>query len=76
MAFTQLLSDVEREYERMAKFTTGFSKEQLDRMTGVFTDQGVVSEKMTVGKSLGQRTVIRIEDNDGHVFERRERKSS
>jgi quinol monooxygenase YgiN len=37
-------------------------------MTGVFTDQGVVSEK-TVGKSVGQRTVIRIENNDRHVFE-------
>ncbi|HET8563844.1 MAG TPA: DUF1579 family protein [Candidatus Binatia bacterium] len=37
-------------------------------MTGVFTDQGVVNEK-TVGKAVGQRTVIRIESNDRHVFE-------
>jgi quinol monooxygenase YgiN len=37
-------------------------------MTGVFTDQGVVSEK-TVGKSVGQRTVIRIESDDRHTFE-------
>jgi hypothetical protein len=37
-------------------------------MTGVFTDQGVVSEK-TVGKSVVQRTVIRIESNDRHIFE-------
>ena len=37
-------------------------------MTGVFTDQGVVSE-MTVGKTVGQRTVIRIENDDRHVFE-------
>jgi len=43
-----------------------------DRMpievTGVFTDQGVVSEQ-TVGKPVGQRTVISIESNDRHVFE-------
>jgi len=37
-------------------------------MTGVFTDQGVVSDA-TVGKPIGQRTVIRIENNDRHVIE-------
>ena len=37
-------------------------------MTGVFTDQGVVGER-TVGKPVGQRTVIRIENDDRHVFE-------
>ena len=37
-------------------------------MTGVFTDQGVVNEQ-TVGKSVVQRTVIRIENNDRHIFE-------
>ena len=37
-------------------------------MTGVFTDQGVVSER-TVGKRVGQRTVIRMENDDRHVFE-------
>jgi hypothetical protein len=37
-------------------------------MIGVFTDQGVVNEN-TVGKSVGQRTVIRIENNDRHIFE-------
>ena len=37
-------------------------------VTGVFTDQGIVNER-TVGKSIGQRTVIRIENNDHHVFE-------
>jgi hypothetical protein len=37
-------------------------------LTGVFTDQGVVNEQ-TVGKPVGQRTVIRIESNDRHVFE-------
>jgi Bacterial protein of unknown function (DUF899)/Protein of unknown function (DUF1579) len=37
-------------------------------VTGVFTDQGVVSEQ-TVGKPIVQRTVIRIEHHDRHVFE-------
>ena len=37
-------------------------------VTGVFTDQGVVNEK-TVGKLVVQRTVIRIESNDRHMFE-------
>jgi Protein of unknown function (DUF1579) len=46
------------------------SGEQMPiEVTGVFTDQGVVSEQ-TVGKPIGQRTVvIRIESNDRHVFE-------
>jgi hypothetical protein len=35
MAFTQLLSDVEGEYERMAKFTKGLSKEQLHRKANI-----------------------------------------
>src|SRR5262245_45862302 len=37
-------------------------------MTGVFTDQGVVNEQ-TVGKQVVQRTVIRIESHERHVFE-------
>ena len=37
-------------------------------VTGVFTDQGVVSEQ-TVGKPIGQRTVIRVESHDRHIFE-------
>jgi Protein of unknown function (DUF1579) len=37
-------------------------------VTGVFTDQGVVSE-LTVGRPIGQRTVIRIESQDRHIFE-------
>jgi quinol monooxygenase YgiN len=37
-------------------------------LTGVFTDQGVVNAD-TVGKPVAQRTVIRIEGNDRHVYE-------
>jgi hypothetical protein len=37
-------------------------------LTGTFTDPGVVSEK-TLGKPIEQRTVIRIESDDHHVFE-------
>jgi hypothetical protein len=45
------------------------SGEQMPiEVTGVFTDQGVVSEQ-TVGKPIGQRTVIRIESHERHIFE-------
>jgi hypothetical protein len=37
-------------------------------VSGVFTDQGVVSEQ-TVGKPVGQRTVFRIESHDRHTSE-------
>ena len=37
-------------------------------MSGSFTDQGVAGEE-TVGKSVGMRTLIKIENNDRHVFE-------
>jgi len=46
----------------------GSGEEMPISMAGVFTDQGVVNEK-TVGKPVGQRTVIRIENNDRHIFE-------
>jgi Protein of unknown function (DUF1579) len=42
-------------------------KAPLD-MVGQFTDQGVVGEA-TVGKTVSMRTVIRIENQDRHVFE-------
>lgn len=35
---------------------------------GVFTDQGLISER-TTGKPIEQRTVIKIETNDRHVIE-------
>lgn len=37
-------------------------------MNGAFTDQGVAGEE-TVGKRVGLRTVIRIDNNDRHMFE-------
>jgi hypothetical protein len=37
-------------------------------MSGVFTDQGVAGEA-SVGKSVPMRTVIKIENDDRHVFE-------
>lgn len=46
----------------------GSAGEMPISMTGIFTDQGVVDEK-TVGEQVGQRTVIRIENTDRHVFE-------
>jgi Protein of unknown function (DUF1579) len=37
-------------------------------MSGEFTDQGVLGDAY-VGKNIGQRTVIKIESPDRHVFE-------
>jgi Protein of unknown function (DUF1579) len=46
----------------------GAGEELPITMMGVFTDQGVLNED-TVGKPVGQKTVIKIEGNDRHVFE-------
>ena len=46
----------------------GSGKKMPIEVTGVFTDQGVVNEQ-TVGRPVVQRTVIRIENNDRHVFD-------
>jgi Protein of unknown function (DUF1579) len=48
----------------------GSGKQLPIDVTGVFTDQGVVSEQ-TVGKAVAMRTVITIESNDRHIFELR-----
>jgi hypothetical protein len=37
-------------------------------MTGEFTDQGVLGDSF-IGKTIGQRTVIKIESPDRHIFE-------
>jgi hypothetical protein len=37
-------------------------------MSGIFTDAGVLGEQ-TAGKSVGMRTLIRIESKDRHIFE-------
>lgn len=37
-------------------------------MNGTFTDQGVIGEEI-VGKAVGQRTVIRIENDNRHIVE-------
>ena len=37
-------------------------------MSGEFTDQGVLGDAYA-GKNVGQRTVIRIESPDRHVFD-------
>ena len=46
----------------------GVSERQSIDLTGVFTDQGVLGEK-TVGQTVVQRTVFRIESNDRHICE-------
>ncbi len=37
-------------------------------MSGHFTDQGVLGDA-SIGKTIGQRTVIKIESPDQHIFE-------
>lgn len=71
-------SNLDRRYEwvtiaprvpMMIYFGKAGSGERMPiELTGSFTDQGVVSEE-SVGKPVVQRTVIRIENNDRHVFE-------
>lgn len=71
-------SNLDRRYEwvtiaarvpMMIYFGKSASGEQTTiELAGTFTDQGIVNEQ-TVGKPVGQRTVIRIESNDRHVFD-------
>jgi len=46
----------------------GSGPHQPITVAGTFTDQGIISED-TTGKSVKQRVVIRIENNDRHVIE-------
>jgi hypothetical protein len=46
----------------------GSGPQQPITMQGAFTDQGVAGEE-TVGKRVGIRTVIRVDNSDRHVFE-------
>ena len=71
-------SNIDRRYEwvtigprvpMMIYLGTPGSGEQMPiEVTGIFTDQGVVSEQ-TVGKPIVLRTVIRVESHDRHVFD-------
>ena len=46
----------------------GSGPQQPIVVAGAFTDQGIVSEQ-TTGKSVKQRVVIRVENDDRHVIE-------
>jgi hypothetical protein len=71
-------SNIDRRYEwvtiapfvpmMMYRSQPGTGAQNPIDLTGVFTDQGVVSEK-TVGQLIKQRTVFKIENNDKHTSE-------